>query len=81
MCIRDRYRTETSRYAHLDMRFNFVRMSDRKVLWSQEFDVRRQVLGEANVLVVRALSSLLEASVDRTIGAIDSVMRDESPSQ
>lgn len=74
----EEYRTESARYAHLDLRVDFLRLSDGQVLWSQEFDLRRQVLGEEPVLVVRALSSLLEASVDRTIGAIDSVMRHES---
>jgi ABC-type uncharacterized transport system auxiliary subunit len=74
----EEYRTETARYAHLDIRVDFLRLSDGQVLWSQTFDLRRQVLGDAPVLVVRALSSLLEATVDRTIGAIDSVMRIES---
>jgi ABC-type uncharacterized transport system auxiliary subunit len=74
----EEYRTESARFAHLDVRFDFVRLADNNVLWSQEFDLRRQVQGDAPVLVVRALSSLLEASVDRTIGALDSVMRTES---
>ena len=74
----EEYITESSRFAHLDLRLDLVRLSDNKVLWGQELDVRREVMGEARVLVVRALSSLLEASVDRSIGAIDSVMAKES---
>ncbi|MEN9309011.1 MAG: hypothetical protein RL173_2943 [Fibrobacterota bacterium] len=74
----EEYMTEAARYAHLDLRMDFVRMSDGAVLWSQEFDLRRKLEGEGTVLVVRALSTLLEASVDRTLGAIDSVMRTET---
>lgn len=74
----EEYLTESARYAHLDLRMDFVRMSDGTTLWSQEFDVRRQLQGTGTVLVVRALSTLLEASVDRSIGAIDSVMRTET---
>jgi ABC-type uncharacterized transport system auxiliary subunit len=70
----EEYVTETARYAHLDMHLDFVRMSDNKTLWSQDFDVRREIQGRTPVLTVRALSSLLEASMDRAIGAIDSTM-------
>lgn len=76
----EEYVTEAHRYAHLDLRLAFVRQADGKVLWSQNFDVRREVVGQEPVYVVRALSSLLEASMDRTIGAIDSVMgREQIP--
>ncbi len=74
----EEYVTEAHRYAHLDLRLTFVRLSDGKVLWSQIFDVRREVQGAEPVFVVRALSTLLEASMDRTIGAIDSVMAGET---
>lgn len=70
----EEYVTETARYAHLDMHLDFVRMSDNKILWGQDFDVRREIQGRTPVLTVRALSSLLEASMDRAIGAIDSTM-------
>lgn len=70
----EEYVTENARYAHLDMRLDFVRLSDNRTLWGQDFDVRREVQGRSPVLVVRALSSLLEASMDRAVGAIDSVM-------
>ncbi len=73
----EEYITQSTRFAHLDLRLDFVRLSDNKVLWGQELDVRREVVGEDRVLVVRALSSLLEASMDRTIGTIDSVMQQE----
>jgi ABC-type uncharacterized transport system auxiliary subunit len=74
----EEYVTQAHRYAHLDLRLSFVRLSDGRVLWSQIFDVRREVEGTEPVFVVRALSTLLEASMDRTIGAIDSVMAGET---
>lgn len=70
----EEYVTASNSFAHLDMRLDFVRLSDNRVLWGQDIDVRQEVKGEDPVLVVRALSSLLEASMDRTIGAMDSVM-------
>lgn len=73
----EEYITESKRYAHLDLSLTFVKVSDGSVLWSHEFDVRREVLGETPVLVVRALSTLLEASMDHTLGALDSVMAKE----
>lgn len=75
----EEYVTENHRFAHLDLKLSFVRMSDGKVLWSEAFDLRREVLREEPVYVVRGLSSLLEASMDRTIGAIDSIMESQRP--
>lgn len=70
----EEYVTESTRFAHLDMRLDFIRLSDNRSLWGQDIDVRQEVKGEDPVLVVRALSALLEASVDRAVGAMDSVM-------
>lgn len=74
----EEYVTESTRFAHLDMRLDFVRMSDNRVLWGQDIDVRQEVKGEDPVLVVRALSALLEASMDRAVGGIDSAMSRET---
>jgi len=74
----EEYVTESSRYAHLDMRLDFVRLSDNRVLWGQDIDVRQEVKGEDPVLVVRALSNLLEATMDRAVGGIDSAMAREA---
>ena len=70
----EEYATEASRFAHLDLRLDFVRLADNRVLWAQEIDVRQEVKGEDPVLVVRALSNLLEASMDRAVGSMDSAM-------
>jgi len=74
----EEYVTDSKRYAHLDLRLDFVRLADDKLVWTHEFDVRREIQGQAPVLVVRALSTLLEASMDRAIGDIDSVMAHET---
>jgi hypothetical protein len=63
------------------LRFDLLRGTDNKVVWSRDFDLRREVKGEDPVLVVRALSSLLEASVDRTAQAIDSILAVQRPVQ
>lgn len=70
----EEYQSTAGRFAHLEIRMDLLRAADNKVVWSNDFDLRREVKGEDPVLVVRALSSLLEASVDRTAQAIDSVM-------
>jgi hypothetical protein len=74
----EEYVTESARFAHLDMRLDFVRMSDNRVLWGQDIDVRQEVKGEDPVLVVRALSALLEASMDRAVSGMDSAMAHEA---
>jgi ABC-type uncharacterized transport system auxiliary subunit len=74
----EEYVTESNRFAHLDMRLDFVRLADNRVLWGQDIDVRQEVKGEDPVLVVRALSALLEASMDRAVAGIDSAMAHEA---
>lgn len=74
----EEYVTESTRFAHLDMRLDFVRMSDNRVLWGQDIDLRQEVKGEDPVLVVRALSALLEASMDRAVSGMDSAMAREA---
>lgn len=75
----EEYRSTAGRFAHLELRFDLLRGTDNKVVWSRDFDLRREVKGEDPVLVVRALSSLLEASVDRTAQAIDSILAFQRP--
>lgn len=75
----EEYQSTAGRFAHLELRFDLLRGSDNKVVWSRDFDLRREIKGEDPVLVVRALSSLLEASVDRTAQAIDSILAVQRP--
>ncbi|MCB9497328.1 MAG: membrane integrity-associated transporter subunit PqiC [Fibrobacteria bacterium] len=76
----EEYQSTAGRFAHLEVRMDLLRASDNRVVWGKDFDLRREVKGEDPVLVVRALSSLLEASVDRTVQAVDSVLAAQLPS-
>jgi ABC-type uncharacterized transport system auxiliary subunit len=65
-------------FAHLDLRLDFVRMSDNAVLWGRDFDERKAISGDDRPLVVAALSGLLESSMDTAIAALDTVMKTET---
>jgi ABC-type uncharacterized transport system auxiliary subunit len=67
------------RYAHLDLRMDFVRLSDNAVLWGREFDLRRSLEGTDEPVVVHTLSGMLESSMDTAIAAMDSAMGKEKP--
>ena len=69
------------RYAHMDLRLDFVRLSDNTVLWGREFDLRRSVEGTDELVVVHTISGMLESSMDTAIGAMDSTMGKEKPSR
>jgi len=67
------------RYAHMDLRMDFVRLSDNTVLWGREFDLRRRVEGTDELVLVHTLSGMLESSMDTAIAAMDSAMGKEKP--
>lgn len=67
-----------SRFAHLGLRLDFVRMSDNSVLWGRDFDVRKEIAGDDRLAVVAALSGLLESSMDTAINAMNAAMRSET---
>jgi ABC-type uncharacterized transport system auxiliary subunit len=71
----EEYSTPSGRYAHLSLNLDFVRLSDNRVLWARSMDSQREVSGLGRVVIVRALSGLLQADMDATIRSIDSVMR------
>jgi ABC-type uncharacterized transport system auxiliary subunit len=62
------------RYAHMDLRMDFVRLSDNAVLWGREFDLRTKVEGTDELVLVHTLSEMLRSSMDTTIAAMDSAM-------
>jgi len=70
----EEYIEGTSHSAHLDMRLEFVRLSDNKVLWEKEFDGFQPVTGDDRGVLVRSLSDMLKTRIDTAVGAIDSVM-------
>jgi ABC-type uncharacterized transport system auxiliary subunit len=63
--------------AHLDLRLEFVRISDNKVLWEREFEGFQPVVGDNRAVLVRTLSGMLESGIDTAVSAIDSVMAKE----
>jgi len=67
------------RYAHMDLRMDFVRLSDNAVLWEREFDLRRKVEGTDELVVVHTLSGMLQSSMDTALAAMDSAMEKEKP--
>jgi len=70
----EEYIEEPSHSAHLDMRLEFVRVSDNNVLWEKEYDGFQPVSGDDRAVLVRALSEILETRIDSCVMAIDSVM-------
>jgi len=73
----EEYIEEPAHSAHLDLRLEFVRLSDNKVLWEKEFDGYRPVVGDDRAVLVRTLSGMLESGIDTAVAAIDSVMAQE----
>lgn len=68
------YHTANGDFAHLDVRMDFLRLRDSQVLWRETFDLRRGIPANKPVQLALGLSELLEASMDRTARAIDSVL-------
>lgn len=60
--------------AHLDLRLEFVRLSDNKVLWEKAFDGFQTLGGDDRGILVETLSGMLKSRIDTAVGAIDSVM-------
>jgi ABC-type uncharacterized transport system auxiliary subunit len=63
-----------SHSAHLDLRLEFVRISDNKVLWQREYDAFEPVSDDNRAVLVLTLSGMLRSRMDSTVPAIDSVM-------
>ncbi len=68
----------TLRSAHLGLRLDLVRMSDNTVLWGRDFDETKEIPSDDRLLVVSALSGLLESSMDTAIVAMNAVMKREA---
>lgn len=68
------YHTANGDFAHLDLRMDLLRMRDSQVLWRETFDLRRQIPPNKPVQLAQGLSEILEASMDRTARAIDSLL-------
>jgi ABC-type uncharacterized transport system auxiliary subunit len=68
------YHTADGDFAHLDLRMDFLRLRDSQVLWRETFDLRRGIPPNKPVQLAAGLSDLLEASMDRTARAFDSLL-------
>ncbi len=61
-------------YGHLSIRFELVRFSDQAVIWRYDFDRKRRVHEQKQVLIVRALSEILSEELRRVTAEIDRVL-------
>lgn len=68
------YHTADGDYAHLDLRMDFLRLRDSQVLWRETFDLRRNIPANKPLQLAAGLSDLLEASMDHTARAVDSLL-------
>lgn len=68
------YHTSNGDFAHLDLRMDFLRLRDSQVLWRETFDLRKGIPANKPVQLAAGLSDLLEASMDRTARAVDSLL-------
>lgn len=65
-------------YSHLAMSLRLVRYSDREVLWSHKFDMKKEVFTKQPVYVVRAMSEQIEEQMGVIVQAIDAAMAKEN---
>jgi ABC-type uncharacterized transport system auxiliary subunit len=64
-------------YAHLAMSFRLVRFSDRQVVFTWQFDEKKEVFTKEPVYVVRGLSELLDQQMQAMMPALDKAMEAE----
>jgi len=64
-------------FAHLSMKFELTRVSDKKVIWRYQFDRRRKTEKRTPVFVIKALSEILTSEMDIISAGIDAAMAGE----
>ena len=64
-------------YAHLALSFRLVRFTDRKVIWSYQFDRKKEVFNKEPVYVVRGMSELMEEEMVIILTGIAAAMSEE----
>ena len=64
-------------YSHLAMSLRLVRYSDREVIWSHKFDMKKEVFTKQPVYVVRAMSEQIEEQMEVIVKGIDEAMAQE----
>jgi ABC-type uncharacterized transport system auxiliary subunit len=68
-------------YAHLAFTLRLTRFRGEKVLWSHRVDAKKQVYNKEPVYVVKALSELMEAEMDRIITSLGAFLKDRPPEE
>ena len=67
----EEYDSDELWFAHLAIRFNLVRISDGKSIYSRRFDVRKRVFQHKPENVIRELSALMEFMTSQAIHDMD----------
>jgi ABC-type uncharacterized transport system auxiliary subunit len=67
----EEYDSDELWFAHLAIRFNLVRISDGKSLYTRRFDVRKRVYQHKPENVIRELSALMEYMMNQAIHDMD----------
>lgn len=64
-------------FAHLAMKIELTRLSDKKVVWRYAFDRKRKVEKKNPVFVIKALSEILKVEMDVVAAGIDATVSAE----
>ncbi len=67
-------------FAHLAMSMRMTRFRGEKILWSYDVDVKKQVYNKEPVYVVKALSELMEAEMQKIAAEIKKFLASREPS-
>ncbi len=73
----EEYDSDNVWFAHLDFSVRLVRLADGKVMYTKEFDSRRQVQLREAEAVIMTLSQLADISISQLAADIDVVMAQE----
>ena len=73
----EEYDSDDLWFAHLALRFALTRLSDGSVLYSRQFDNRKQVFKYSPEAVVQEMSAILEFIMDQMVQDLDGVFAKE----
>lgn len=66
-------------YAHLALTLRLTRFRGEKVLWTHRVDAKKQVYNKEPVYVVKALSELMEAEMEKVVAGLRTFLRNRPP--
>ncbi|MGD9200427.1 MAG: ABC-type transport auxiliary lipoprotein family protein [Chitinispirillia bacterium] len=73
----EEYDNEDIWWAHLSIRFEFTRLRDRQIIYSQSFDKRKRVFQYNPEDVIRELSQTMDFIMSQVLNDIDSALAKE----